>query len=243
VSAARHDIPVTREWMRAGEAFFAGRLATLGDGDLDGPSALPGWERRKLAAHVARNAEALLRLVRWADTGVETRMYGDPDQRGRDIEATSGQSAAELRADVQRAAAELADAMAKLADERWQATVLSALGRTIPAAEVPWMRCREVWLHSLDLAAGATPGDLPLPFAEELVDELAGYMSAQPSAPETELASTADGRRWHIDGPAATGQPLLVRGDPRELAAWLTGRTYDRSALQADDLPQLPNWL
>ena len=131
MSAARHDTPVTRGWMRDGESFFAGQLATLRDTDLDGPSALPGWERGKLTAHVARNAEALLRLVRWADTGVETRMYADPGQRARDIEATAGRPAPELRADVQRTTAELDDAMAKLADERWQATVLSALGRIL----------------------------------------------------------------------------------------------------------------
>ena len=243
MTAARHDTQVTQGWMRDGESFFASQLAALRDTDLDGPSALPGWGRRTVAAHVARNAEALNRLVRWASTGVETRMYADPGQRVRDIEASAGQSPRELQADVQRTTAELDNAIATLPATQWRATVLSGLGRKIPAAEVPWLRCREVWLHGLDLAAGGSSRDLPLPFAEALVDELAGYMSGKPSVPETEITSTVDGRSWHISGSGATGRTLLVHGDPHAVAAWLTGRTYDRSALQADELPQLPTWL
>lgn len=255
MTAARHDLPVTQRWMRDGESFFADQLAALRDADLGGPSALPGWDRRAVIAHIARNAEALTRLVRWARTGIETRMYADPGQRVRDIEASARQPPEALQADVQRTAARLDDAIAKLPGTQWQATVRSGLGREIPAAEVPWLRCREVWLHGLDLRAGGVPGDIPTAFAEVLVDEVTGYMSAQPSVPETEIISTRDGRRWHISGsgaadaqePArpsgASGQALEVRGDPRVLAAWLTGRNYDRSALQADELPQLPTWL
>jgi maleylpyruvate isomerase len=50
---------------------------------------------------------------------------------------------------------------------RWEAGVRSALGRAIPAAELPWMRIREVWLDA-DLAGWVTgritaPHRPPLP--------------------------------------------------------------------------------
>lgn len=253
MNAARHNIPVTQRWMRDGESFFASQLAALRNADLDSPSALPHWDRRTVVAHVARNAEALTRLVRWARTGAETPMYADPGQRVRDIEASARQAPEALRADVQRTAEQLDDAVAALPDAQWRATVRSALGREIPAAEVPWLRCREVWLHGLDLAAGAMASDIPVAFAEVLIDELVGYMCAQASVPETTIISTRDGRQWHVSHPTSTkavqpaphaiGKPLEVRGDPCVLAAWLTGRNYDRSALQAEELPHLPAWL
>jgi maleylpyruvate isomerase len=237
--------------MRDGESFFASQLAALRDADLDRSSALPEWDRRTVVAHVARNAEALTRLLSWARTGVETPMYADTAQRTREIEVSARQSAGELRADAQRAAAALGNAAAQLSDGQWRAGVRSARGREIPAAEVPWMRCREVWLHGLDLSADAGPGDIPEAFAEVLIDDVAEFMSAQPTLPETEIVSTRDGRRWRIgsstgdaaDSPGVRRQPLEVRGDPRTLALWLTGRGYDRYALAADELPQLPPWL
>jgi maleylpyruvate isomerase len=251
MTTLRHDISTTQGWMRDGESFFASQLAALRDADLDGPSALPDWDRRRLIAHVARNAEALARLLSWAMTGVETPMYTDAAQRTHEIEVSARQPAGELRADAQRAAAALGDAAARLSDQQWWAGVRSARGREIPAAEVPWMRCREVWLHGLDLDADAVPGDIPEAFAEVLIDDVAEFMSAQSAVPETTIISTRDGRRWRIGGGASDAadsagvrrRPMEVRGDPRALALWLTGRGYDRYALAADELPRLPSWL
>ena len=250
MTTPRHDTSITLGWMRDGELFFARQLAAVPDPDLDGPSALPGWNRRTLLAHVARNAEALARLLSWARTGVETPMYADAAQRAREIEISSRQPADDLRADVRRTATALGEAAARLSAGQWQAAVRSARGREIPAAEVPWMRCREVWLHGLDLSAGAVPGDIPEAFAEVLVDDVAEFMSAQPALPATEIVSSSDDRRWrvggadHAAGPEdLTRRPPEVRGDPRTLALWLTGRGYDRRALSAEDLPPLPGWL
>ena len=51
------------------------------------PTALPGWTRKHLVAHLAGNAEALLRLLHWAGTGERTPMYTSPEQRNADIES------------------------------------------------------------------------------------------------------------------------------------------------------------
>jgi hypothetical protein len=45
----------------------------------------------------------------------------------------------------------LDDALAMLDVDDWTATVRSAQGREIPAAEIPWVRIREVWIHAVDL--------------------------------------------------------------------------------------------
>ena len=42
---------------------------------------------RHVVAHVHYNARALGRLVQWATTGTENRMYASPEQRASEIEA------------------------------------------------------------------------------------------------------------------------------------------------------------
>ena len=74
-----------RGWVGHGTDLLLRTLRTLPDADLDGPSALPGWTRRYLLAHLVANADALRNLAAWARTGVETPMYASPAQRERDI--------------------------------------------------------------------------------------------------------------------------------------------------------------
>ncbi len=57
----------TRGWMQHGTALFMSQT-DLDDRALGEPSALPGWSRRHVLAHVAANADALGNLVRWAAT-------------------------------------------------------------------------------------------------------------------------------------------------------------------------------
>ena len=66
---------------RRGTAYFARKLAELGDEEFDAPSLVPGWTRRHVIAHVGYNARALTRLLEWAATGIETPMYAGADQR------------------------------------------------------------------------------------------------------------------------------------------------------------------
>ena len=72
------------EAMRVGEELLA---RAVGKADpLAAPSLLPGWSRAHVVAHVAGNAVALLNLLTWARTGVETPMYADDAARNADIE-------------------------------------------------------------------------------------------------------------------------------------------------------------
>jgi maleylpyruvate isomerase len=69
-------------WVAEGTA-----LARKAMVDLDGPSLLPDWTRKHVAAHLALNAGALGNLVHWARTGEKRLMYSSPEQRNADIEA------------------------------------------------------------------------------------------------------------------------------------------------------------
>jgi maleylpyruvate isomerase len=140
---------------------FLSTLDGLGDAEFDAPTGLPGWTRRHLVAHVHYNAEALRRLVRWARTGEESRMYADRAQRDAEIERGARLPVLRLRELVLTSAAVLAADLESLPTQAWRNEVVTAQGRTVPATEIPWMRAREVAVHAVDLDAGVGFADLP----------------------------------------------------------------------------------
>ena len=128
--------------------------------------------------------------------------------------------------------------MADLPEAAWKAEVRSALGRTIPAAEVPWMRVREVWLHALDLDTGAQPADLPAPVVDALLDDVTGVFGTRTDGPRLELAPTDRDRTWRVgDG------GIRVAGPAADLLAWLTGRSRGDGLTCDGDLPVPGRWL
>ncbi|WP_379614410.1 maleylpyruvate isomerase family mycothiol-dependent enzyme [Pseudonocardia sp. GCM10023141] len=220
--------------MREGTARLLAVVDKLGNDDLRSPSALPGWTRAHVIGHVARNAEALARLANWARTGVETPMYADREQRSAEIERSATLPPSTLRDDLLRTAGLLDDALAELTTEQWQAEVRSALGRSIPAAEVPWMRIREVWLHAVDLGTDATMTDLPPGVVDLLLDDVTAALSTKDGCPSLRLAPTDRDRTWSLGGADPGGS---ITGTAADLAGWLTGR------FPRDDRPTLPRWL
>ncbi|WP_218671312.1 maleylpyruvate isomerase N-terminal domain-containing protein [Microbispora sp. GKU 823] len=160
-------------WCETGTTLLLGAAAGWGEEQYLAPSGLPGWTRKHLVAHVAANADALSNLVRWAATGEPTPMYSSLQQRDADIEAGSRMPAAELAAWLTSSAERLAAGIAGLDVDRWNAEVVTAQGRTVPATEIPWLRSREVCVHAVDLASGVAFTDLPAGFLTALADDIA----------------------------------------------------------------------
>ncbi len=243
----RRDTAVTLPWMGAGTELLTRAVDALPDDALRAPSALPGWTRAHVVAHVARNAEALIRLATWARTGVETPMYPSREHRAVEIESSAQAPVDVLRAELCTTAEELDAALAALDTTTWQAEVRSALGRPIPAAEIPWMRVREVWLHAVDLDAGVSVVDLAPDVVDSLLDDSAGTLSAAEGCPAALLAPTDRDRTWTL-GPASD-HPVQVRGEAASVLGWLVGRSGPEAveAVTADGnptaVPAPPRWL
>lgn len=230
----KHDVSLTLPWMRLGTKHFHAVVESLSDGDLRAASRLPGWSKAHVIGHVARNAEALTRLATWARTGVETPMYADPAQRAAEIEASAKCPPHELRRSVADTAERLDAELGRLEPDRWAAPVRSALGRSIPAAEVPWLRIREVWLHAADLGDDALLGDIPDDVVDLLLVDVCTSLSERDGCPGVAVVPTdRNAESW-----LGTGHRRAVaRGAAAELLGWLTGR------LARPDLPSLPRWL
>lgn len=221
-------------WWEDGEHFLAGALDRLAGQDLGHPSLLPGWPRRTVIAHVARNADALGNLLTWARTGDETPMYASPEARDAAIAQTAGLPDAELLADCRAAGQRLAAAVRELPEPAWAAQVRTAQGRTVPASEVPWMRCREVWVHTVDLDAGVGFGDIPDEVLAALIDDITRTWQRRDQMPDVRLTTGA--REWGAG-------PVTVTGDLSGLTAWVSGRASATGLTVDGTPPELPRWL
>ena len=239
----------SRDLVTVGTTLFQRALDHLDDAAFAEPTALEGWTRAHVVAHVAANAEALVNLATWARTGVETPMYASPEQRGSDIENGAQLPAGQLRTWFSDSVAGLDEALGALDGHAWTQLVRTAQGRTVPATEVPWMRTREVMVHAVDLDGGVGFDDLPTDFLVEVLHDAAAKRSRGADGPavvlvSTDATDTADGTprstAWPVVG---VGDAVQVRGPLAQLAAYATGR--DHSGLTADGgaVPVLPAWL
>ncbi|MFF4596733.1 maleylpyruvate isomerase family mycothiol-dependent enzyme [Amycolatopsis sp. NPDC001319] len=237
---ARYDSPHAPAhellWARRGTAYFARKLGELSDAELDEPSLLPGWSRRHVLAHVGYNARALTRLLTWARTGAETPMYASAEQRQEEIHSGATLPARALRSLVAHAAAHLDTEWRDLPDTSWDAEVRTALGRLVPVRETAWMRTREVWVHALDLANGATTREFPGDLLDALLaDVLRGWRRRQEPV---HLVLAPTGRAPIVLGEGGT----TVSGDMPDLVRWVTGRGTAGVVTESGELPALPRW-
>jgi maleylpyruvate isomerase len=226
-------------WTVDGQRRVEVAVAGLSNASASGPSALPGWSRGHVLTHLARNADALVNLLSWARTGVPAPMYpGGPDQRAFDIEAGAARPIEELSHDLRQADARFEAAASNMPADAWEARVVSASGREIPAADVVWLRTREVWLHLVDLSVGFTVDDIREDVAWELVLDVAGWMSTRV---ERAFELVVPGRESVRMGPGpSTGR---VQATANALAGWLTGRDDAPPVVESGTPPQLPPWL
>jgi len=221
------------QWWADGERAVAALVERMTDDDLAAPSALPGWSRAHVVAHLARNADALLNLLTWARTGVETPMYPSREARDAGIEATAAQPPAELRADSAAACARFAAAVDAMPAPAWTATLHNAQGRAMPATDVPWMRAKEVWVHGVDLDAGLAFVHVPAAFCTALVDDVLALFAARDQTLDVTIVASDVDRTWGSGAPVVTGPVSAI-------AAWLT--RSDASGLTGP-VPPAPRWL
>jgi len=216
----------------------------LSDAQAHEPSLLPGWSRGHVLTHIARNADGMINLLRWARTGTPTPMYASAESRAADIEAGAGRPAADLAADVRESAAALAAEAASMPDDAWTAQVRALNGPPFPALGVLERRLSEVEIHHVDVAAGYAPADWPGDFLREALPRVAESFAGRDDVPP--CVAWAEGAKDSFRlGPDQAGAPaVIINGQPADLLAWLLGRG-DGGALTVAGggaLPALPPW-
>lgn len=207
-------------------------VGQLTDDELRSASALPGWTRGHVVAHVALNAHGMARALRGARLGEPVPVYDSQDVRDADIEERSAGSAGELAAFNQMAAL-------RLAGELRLMKALATVERTpggpeIAAPDLVEMRWREVEIHHADLLVGYRPSDWPAPFATYLLEQV-----ARDRSPEVDITLHArDLDRTFLLGRGGHG----VAGGAGDLAWWLVGRGEGEGLTSTRPLPTLGPW-
>ncbi|KGJ81143.1 hypothetical protein GY21_01965 [Cryobacterium roopkundense] len=225
--------------VRHGTAFFDGELNGLSDAELDGPSLLPGWSRRHVAAHVGYNALAIARLVSWAETGVETPMYASCEARNEEIDSGAAFEPDGLRKLCLHSGMLLDSAWTNLPGENWAGVVQTAQGRVVPVSETIWIRTREVWVHAVDLNTTADFSDVPGAVLERILGDVVESWSVRGEISGLRLESPAGG----VYGDQAAAYPHVVTGDLAALTRWACGRSGSAVTSNRHDSPTAPSWL
>jgi len=224
-------------WWRDGERVARAAVDGIPDRELAGPSLLPGWTRKTVIAHLARNADALVNLLTWAHTGVETPMYASAEAREAGIEQAAALPAGVLRAEFRLSQDRLAAAVSGLPVAAWSAGVRTAQGRPVPASEVPWMRAREVWLHGVDLAGPVGFADIPRDVSRALIGDIVAFWTQRDMITETTFMAIDTGQSWG-EGPRTVSGPLA------DLLTWMTGRQVGIvTRIEGAAAEAAPRWL
>jgi maleylpyruvate isomerase len=230
---------------RRGQAYFARKVTELPDANFDGPSLLPGWDRRHVVAHVGLNARALTHLTEWAATGEEHPMYESPTQRKDEIELTSTLPVQALRNLSDHAAIHLSVEWRDLRADAWSHKVRTAQGRLVPVSETVWMRTREVWIHAVDLANGGSFLDFPPELVDALLTDISGVWAQRREADGLSpfLLRPTDRPLAEADRAMPEGA-LVIHGTAARLAQWASGRgNVGVTISDGYPAPEPPRWL
>jgi maleylpyruvate isomerase len=200
------------------------------------PSRLPEWSRGHVATHLARQADAIVRLTEWARTGDRQDMYASPEERNEQIEAGSGRSGLDLQVDLDESAGRLAQAFESVDEaQAWDVVVEMRGGLRLPARLLPLARMLEVAVHHVDLDVGYEITDLDAPTAEWLLEWCAFRLRNRDESPQLHL--TSDSGFSMVLG--TVGDPIEVHGTSQNLLGWVLGRT---SAVSGADGLRLPGF-
>ncbi|MEU7091520.1 maleylpyruvate isomerase family mycothiol-dependent enzyme [Kitasatospora aureofaciens] len=202
------------------------------------PSALPGWTRGHVLAHLARNADSLVNLLTGARTGTDIPQYASEEEREQGIQDGAGRPLEEQLADLRESHERFLAAVALMNDEDWAAEVRHRSGAVFPACDLVRKRLGELEYHLVDLDGGYSPASWPEPFAVAEFHSLALRLHGT-DLPAVELVAEDTGDRGLIgSGPVS----LTVQGPVRALLAWLSGRSGGADLRRNPDtaLPQLP---
>lgn len=221
--------------------------------DWSAPSALPGWDRAHVVAHLALNAEGLTQVLHGlvSDDDPPAPMYASDEARDSDIRDLAGTEASEIRARLMAATTILEDAIGAVPADRWPTIVeRTPGGRTMRADSLPGMRLRELEIHHVDLDAGYSRSAWPETFTVLLLHAMTKRL--HPPEPFEVRPLDLD-RTWALgthdrhDVPAAdvpdVPDATVVTGPAADLGWWLTGRPApDTLSCSRGELPSIESW-
>lgn len=229
------DLETKQSLLREASARLLATVRDLPDEAYAAASALPGWTRAHVVAHLALNAEGLAGALDGVRRGEPVPMYASNEARDDDIAALAQASPAELRERLAAAVDAYDAALAALPDDRVSTRIeRTPGGSTFSAAATPGMRLREVEIHHADLDAGYDRSGWPVAFVHLLIEGM-----TRRAGGSFRLKATDTGAEWTV----GSGDGPLVSGTGADLGWWLTGRGgEDALTVTGGSLPSVEEW-
>jgi maleylpyruvate isomerase len=222
--------------VRESDARLLATVQSLDESALRRPSLLPGWSRAHVLVHLARNADAQVRMIDAALRGASVEQYaGGEEGRARAIEEGVAGEAARIVADLESSVAALAHRWATLPEDGWDLETVTLRFRRPVRAGIA-ARWREVEIHHGDLGCGYGPADWPVEFVDSFLERTVSRLPGRlPSAGAESglrwrLIDRDAARSWRVDaesvrdGDGVADADVEVAGSGWQLLAWLVGR-------------------
>jgi maleylpyruvate isomerase len=210
--------------------------------ELRQPSLLPGWSRAHVLAHLAQNAEAGTRLLRWARTGVRSFEYPSVAAREAAIQHGAQRPLHDLVEQLRVTAAGFSDACGSMNPEQWERVVTWTTGQDTPAHVVARSRLTEVLVHHVDLDRSYRGSSWPTAFVRERLVSVVQALNRRRLSPQSlRLEAVDSGTSYDLEG--ATPRHATVTGADAELLLWLLGRSRGDALVVSDGrrLPVMPS--
>jgi maleylpyruvate isomerase len=185
------------------------------------PSLCEGWSRGHVLSHLARNADALVRVCDVALTGQPDTMYDDVASRDADIDRGARRAAHDQATDIRDSAARLQERLEALRPEQADVRVERTPGGfPIAVGMVAFMRLREVVFHHVDLDAGYSFQSAPAEVVSLFLRDAANRLVHADTPPSLHIVT--DEGDEHVVGEGAS----RVTGAAAHVLLWLArGRT------------------
>ena len=192
-----------------------GRTIGFSDEDWAAPTALPGWTRSHVAAHLVDGARRLVRVIDGLHSGQPRTMYDSVAEERRTIELGALAGGLELQIQLDTTASELQELFGSLEGDT--SPVQLRPDYRIQAWQIPLSRLGEVVLHEMDLDGRPSTMDLAPETAVSLLAFQVERLAGREDRPTVSLVAD-EGYAATLDGP---GDRTEVRGPAADLIAWL----------------------
>lgn len=232
VTVSRSRMPSDLNRLDRESGMLLATVDSLSEEEMRAPSRLPGWSRGHVVTHLARNADALRNVLKWARTGEESPAYACDEARDRDIEEGAGRPIAEIKADLTQAVHRLAQEMEVLRGDLAAEDVAIRKHR-VPARALPSIRTTEVILHHDDLDTVWTLEEADPDAQYDAVEEALRRLRLHDDLPGVDIV-TQEKDSWQLGGGG-----VRVTGSRAAVLAWLTRGATDHVSADAP-LPSLP---
>lgn len=216
-------------------AMLLATAASLSEQEMAVSSRCDGWTRADVIAHVASSGRALVKLIDWAISGEEQRVYASAGARAQAISTLAALPREELLREL-RESARIFSEQAERLDGELVTLEVQVNDRAIPATSIVALRIAEVVVHHHDLDTAWTLEEAD---PDSLLDALEAVVRSlrATGAPGMTLM-TEERDEWVIgDG------SLHISSDREGLLQWLARNDAENVEVDGPALvPSLPSW-